>query len=217
VSKIDPHYCATVISIVPFPIQEHKPGIYPGDFTIPASKLNEPVVLHLGESVYYVEVDENRSLPVHSSPREMARSLVEDYVTSNLAYNPGDNAGPGVIWKDGMLSASDFKLKFPKELEELIQKQWNWFIKLVKMADDDYEKTRRHQSISDMQRYAAKALNLDKPWIISQPSEQSILQHSDTMRCAACQSFISKVAIICPQCKMIINEEKWKTLKFAQA
>lgn len=214
---ISPTYAATVISIVPFPIEENKPGIYPGHFFIPASKDNEPVVINVGESIYHVEVDEDRSITVKCPPNEIARSIVEDYVSSNLAYSEGENAAPGVMWCDGKFSVAEVKLKFAKELVDLKQTQWNWFIKLVRMADDDWEKTRRHQSISDMQRYACKALGQDRPWIINQPTEQAILQQSDSMRCIACQSFISKQAILCPNCKMIIDEVKYKTLKFAEA
>lgn len=206
---------ATLVSIVPFPIAEFKPGIYPGFFQIPAARSSElPEILVVGESVYHVEIDENRTITVKCTPEDVAKSIVDDYIISNLAYTSKteteDVAAPGVTWFPGKLNIGDIISKYSKALVELKEQQDRWFKKLIRIADDDWEKTRQHKFISDMQRFAAKSLNLERPWVISPKHE------SGSTKCLACQSLISVEAIICPSCKMIINMEKYKKLQFAE-
>ena len=201
---------ATLISIVPFPIEEFKPGIYPGFFRLEASKNNIPEVLVISDSVYHVEIDENRTITVKCPSEDIAKSVVDDYVTSNLAYSIDEDAAPGMFWKSGSLDLGTIMSKYSDDLKLANERQVRWFKKLVQIADDDWEKTRQHKFISDMQRYAAKALGLERPWIIVSDQDAGII------KCIACSSSISKDAIVCPQCKMILNAEKYKTLKFAE-
>lgn len=202
---------ATIISIVPFPISEFKPGIYPGFFEIAGSKNEVPEILVVGESVYHVELDENRTITVKCSPDDIAKSLVHDYVISCLAYTVEDSGSlPGIFWKPEELTLSEVTSKYAKDLEQAKRQQRNWFEKLVRLADDDWEKTRQHKFISDMQRYAAKSLKLERPWIIS------LNAVADTKKCPACQSFVSIEAIICSSCRCILDVKKYESLKFAE-
>src|SRR5438132_14196669 len=100
--------------------------------------------------------------------------------------------------------------RFSDDLEILWTQQKNWFIKLIKLADDDWEKTRQHKFISDMQRYAAKAVGLERPWII----KPMMLEDNKVIKCLACQSPISPLAIVCPNCKFILDKEKFESLQF---
>jgi len=203
-------YVATVVSIVPFPIVETKPGIYPGTFVIPAAENNVPEVLVVGESVYFVEVDDKRSIKVKCSPNDIARAIVDDYTKSNLEYSPSRDSGPGIFWLPGRVTTKQAQKDFKHELERAIMQQNNWFLALIKLADDDWEKTRQHKTISDTQRHAARTLQLDRPWLI-----KTEVPVASTVNCAACQSAISPEAIICPNCKCIRDMNKWKQLSFA--
>lgn len=203
---------ATVISIVPFPIMEFKPGLYPGNFDIPAAKKNIPEVIHVGTSVYYVEVDVDRSIQIQCPPEDVAKALVDDYVMSNLAYNEEANCAPGVFWKSGRFDTTDIITKFSRELDEFKLRQHNWFLALVKMADDDWEKTAQHKTISDMQRYAAKSLGLERPWIIIPKTVGDNFQ-----KCLACAALIAKEAIVCPHCRCILDKTKYDSMSFANA
>src|SRR2546422_642883 len=78
---------STLVSIVPFPIIEFKPGIYPGKFEIGASKNGVPEILVIGDSIYHVEIDENRKITVDCPSEKLAASIVEDYIISNLAFS----------------------------------------------------------------------------------------------------------------------------------
>lgn len=204
---------STLVSIVPFPLREVKPGIYPGIFEVPAAKNNFPELLVIKDSIYHVEIDENRTITVTCQSENVARSVVNDYISSNLAFSVEDNSLPGLFWIPGEINVTDVMVKHTERLEQAKESQYNWFKKLVQLADDDWEKTRQHRFVSDMQRHAARALQLNRPWLINAavppPSE-------GTIKCVACQSVIPSTAIICAHCKCIINMDKWKELKFAE-
>lgn len=201
---------STLISIVPFPIAEFKPGIYPGFFEISASKNELPEVLVIGESIYHVEIDENRTITVKCPSEDIARSVVDDYITSNLAYSADDNAAPGLFWKPGEWNLSKILDGLKNELQEVKARQRRWFIKLVQLADDDWEKTQQHKFISDMQRHACKSLGLERPWIIIPKTTEGLT------KCVACQSIISVDAVICPNCRCILNKSKYESMKFVE-
>ncbi len=201
---------STLISIVPFPISEFKPGIYPGVFEIKASNNGVPELLVIGDSVYHVEIDENRTITVKCPSEDVAKAVIEDHVTANLAYSIEDDSAPGFFWKPGRHDLISIMSKFDKDLEYHKGRQTRWFKKLVEMADDDWEKTRQHKFISDIQRFAAKSLKLVRPWIISTAMDQGFI------KCSACQSNVDSKAIVCPSCRCILNIEKYKTLQFAE-
>lgn len=202
---------STLVSIVPFPIVEFKPGIYPGFFEIPPCKSEIPEILVISDSVYHVEIDENRTITVKCPSEDIAKSIVDDYIVSNLAYSVDEDAAPGFMYKSGEFDLPTVMIKFSGEINELKKRQLRWFGKLVEMADDDWERSRQHKFISDMQRHAAKALKLDRPWlIVPQPNTLTIL------KCPACQSIIPPEAIVCANCRCILNMEKYKTLQFAE-
>src|SRR5437762_9776268 len=164
---------ATLISIVPFAISEFKPGIYPGTFDIPASKNEIPEVLVIGDSVYHVEIDENRTITVKCQAADVAKAICEDYIVSNLAYSEEANAAPGLFWASGIYDTAKIYSELKNHLEEAKERQKQWFIRLVRLADDDWEKTRQHKLISDMQRFAAKSLQLERPWIINPKEDRA--------------------------------------------
>ena len=203
---------SSIVSIVPFEIDEEKPGIYPGHFYISPSKNNIPEILEVEESIGFIEVDESRSVKVTNSSRKVAESIVLDYLNSQIAIPNGrtDEVGPGIFWKFGRYTLDRVYKECKTELEIAKLRQINWFTELVKMADDDWEKTRQHRSITDMQRYAAKYLKLERVWIVN--IENKILE---TIKCPGCESLLSKTIVICPTCKCVLNQEAYKKLTFA--
>lgn len=204
---------STIVSVIPFPLIETKPGIYPGKFEIAAAKPNDFEILVIGNSVYHVEIDENRTITVPAVSEQIAESIIEDYVIAQIAFSREEDVAPGIFWVPGENTKKDIITKFNEKLEYAKQRQIRWFRELVKIADDDWEKTRKHRAISDMQRYAAKSLELDRPWIIpiSINDENSLMT-----KCVACRSIVSTDAIVCSNCKCILQPEKYKNLQFAE-
>jgi len=203
---------ATIVSLVPFPITEWKPGIYPGYFEIPAAKKDDFELFYVGDSCFWVEISEDRSIKVKCPADDVANSVVNDYLVSNLEYNVEKDSMPGVFWKLGRYTREEIKKEFILDLELARTRQNNWFLALIKLADDDWTKTHQHRSITDMQRYAAKSLNLDKDWLVAPKVEGS-----DFQRCIACTNLVPKEAIVCPQCRCILNKKKYDELKFAES
>ena len=204
---------STLVSIVPFGIEEVKPGLTPSRFIIPASEDGEPKTLKINGCLHFVYIDEDRgSMPVRTPSNELASSIVRDYLGSQLEARLEAECYPGLAWIPGDVSVVEVKLKHKDVLDLLRRCQGNWFEALVRLADDDWEKNRQHMTISDTQRFAARALGQERPWIINIP-----VSEGDIPRCPACMSQVNTKAIICAVCKMVLNVEEYKKKTFAVA
>jgi len=204
---IDPQDKATVVSLFPLPITETKPGIYPGRFHIPASQ-KEPSLLVVGQSVHYVYVGDDRpQLEIAIPAADMAKSIVDDFVNAQIAVT--EYARPGVGWLRGEVTLSELKTKHVSFLSNLRQLHKAWYLELVKMADDDWQRYRKHVVISDLQRLAARDLGYtDREWTIDPEKLASF-------SCPACGTSVIPGVAVCPSCRCIIDQEKYKKLTFA--
>jgi hypothetical protein len=201
-------YKATVVSLLPLEIREEKSGLYPGRFTIPASKDGKPSVLVIDESRHYVYLDGERGqMPVRNPAILVAEAIVNDFVNACLGVEPG--IGPGLFCVPGRHSPEEIELNFSEELNKARDSQLNWYKKLVMIADDDWEKYHRHTAISHIQRIAAKALGLDRPWI-------EVIESTPPITCPLCQSQIPGNAIVCPNCKCVLDRAKYEQFELAR-
>jgi len=202
---------ATLISVVPFLINEHKP-LFPGVFFIPGVKnvgdINVLVVD--GDPIHYVYVNEHMgSLKMVAPVEDVCAAVVSDYIRSCICVD--DEARPGFGWCDGEISVEMLKKEplYTKIVLPLMQQQNRWFKNLVAMADDDWSKYHQHRAISDVQRHAAKSLGLDREWIINVPKPENF------KTCPACNQTVSIGAVICSFCRCILNPEAAKKMSFA--
>lgn len=197
---------ATVVSICPFPVHSKKPGLSPGEWNIPASVKGEPVVIVVGGSTFPVYLDADRgSLRVPAVSNTVAESIVYDYVTTHLGYD--ENAQPGLFTVEGEFTVEQIKAKFGEQLALAKAKQDNWFRNLVKIADDEWNRTHRHAAISDMQRIACKNLGYEREWLMSIPVQVV------TNNCPVCSTVITGDPIICPTCKFVRKPAEYDKLK----
>jgi hypothetical protein len=128
---------ATIISICPFPIDEFKPGIIPSNFHIDPAAEGDISILNLGNDIksrMRVPVVGN-VIDMNISPIDMARAIIEDRLTGQLYASP--EAKPGLFFVEGTYSKPEAKIQFKKEIADMDLIQKNWFIHLVKIADDD--------------------------------------------------------------------------------
>lgn len=208
---------STIISICPLEIgPEHKPGLNPGWFYIPAVEKGKVGGIVVGESVYHIHVDKNAlSVPVPST--RIVESVVVDYLRSSMLANP--DAHPGLmftfgdygIWdNENFLGIDEKKVRgvFAKELIELEKKQNRYFELLVKQADDDWQMNRQYKTISHIHRAACTYLNQDREW------NRSIAGQVEN-KCPACKVIIDPTAIVCATCKTIVNKAEYDKLKLA--
>lgn len=207
---------STLISIVPWEIREFKPGLIPGYFHIPAAKDNEPSTLVVGDAIHYVYIDHDRgSMRVTNPSYVVARSIVADYNSAQMEANTGCH--PGLFFEVGEFTTEEIQERFQEKLELANEIQNRWFEQLVRVADDDWEKTRQHVSISDFQRVAARKLDplnkRNRPWIMTPMKEEP--QGLQMTLCPSCGSDIIMTAAVCRYCQCIVDPEKYERLQFA--
>lgn len=202
---------STLVSLVPFPIVEEKPGLIPGHFEIEASTDGKPRVTHIGECTHYVWIDEVRgSLRVRNPSYLVAKSLVNDYISSQLEVGP--DAHPALFWLPDVWVPAQVEEKHGDMLIEMGRRQVEWFIRLVRLADDDWQRTRQHYAISDLQRYAARALDPDnkmaRPWVFV--NQEQTAPVPETQLCPVCGSDIPRGVIVCRYCHAVLDAKRYK-------
>lgn len=200
----------TVVSFLPIAVpSENKPGLYPGSFAIKASDGKRPQILHVGPSLTYVYLDENRgSLPVRVAADEVARSIVEDYCKSVPNYIHGV-ASPALFCVPGELTEKEVFEKHKSLCVIALEMQKQWFVELVKSADDTWQKFKQHRMISALDRFAAQSINAEREWNIEKNTET----HT---KCQACQSVVSIEAVLCSACRFVLKPEEYKKMQFAK-
>lgn len=211
----DKALACTVASFVPFTIQEQKPGLFPGKFDIPASDTKTPQVIHIKNSIHYVYLDDTRGSIIARDPSdEVAASICNDFINSQLGLK--DDARPALLWFPGALNVAEIMEEYKAECLKAKQFQYNWFVELVKIADDDWQRYHKHTVISDFQRKIANIMGLSPEkheWMSEQVFEA---QNSPAPKlCVACKSAIHADAAVCPVCRAIQNVDKAKNFNFA--
>lgn len=198
----------TIVSLVPVPIREEKPGLYPSRFEIPPCEGPIPQLLHLPEAYYFVYLDEKRpSLRISVPPSQLAASFVTDYCEAQLGIT--DEAGPGIFALEGKLSLTEVFMK-KEQLKEARERQTRWFTNICRIADDDWNKFHQHNVISNFQRVAANYLGWD-----SSQHEWMTPPKTQTSACPACTTKVPSGAIVCASCRCILDAEAYKKLTFA--
>lgn len=194
----------TIVSAMPFAFHENKAGQVPPTYSIPPA-IDDIQVLHVDTATFGIYIGNDRTLAQIIPSSEVARGLIEDFCTAQLAFVP-EQAKPALFAVEGKFSADEIKQKFSKELAVAKSMQTAWFVKLAKLADDAWQKFRRHTAITDYQIYAGKALGLDREWLLTE---------ADMQDCPSCATRVRQNIALCPQCRCILNEEKARSLKFA--
>ena len=200
---------STILSLVPIDIKiERKGAMYPDTWLIPKSDTITPTnfLVEDGWSRTYLGAERGHMrIPILSF--ELAKSLVSDYIRSCIAVLEG--CEPGIFSVEGKVD--DVK-KYDKELSLAKVRQLRWFEELIRMADNDWAKSgHKHNVISNLQRDVARLLGLDKEWLFVTKDDTP----AGSIRCPSCKSIVDKDAIVCMNCKLILNPTEYKKLSFA--
>ena len=191
---------STVLSICPFETIEIKP-INRGYFRIPAAAKDDFVLLYVEDSSYIQRMpatEHNIVIPVASY--HIAKSLVDDFV--NTVIEASDEAGPGMMWFDIKVTKPEVTLHHKEKLAALFDKQTKWFKNLCKKADDDWNQYHKLGLISGHQRYAAEYLGYKAEWLADYSNNDGMVD------CPACFSKIDARAVVCVNCKAILDRQK---------
>ncbi len=200
---------ATVCSLVPYEVKDTKPGIIPYEYIVPPSNGIIPSLLVINDaSCPLYRGSEMPSFPMIIAGEQIAKSVVDDYCKAQFEYAP--DSYPALFWVPG-----EFKLgkeileKFPAEIVKAKKMQANWHEKLFRRAEDTWARNHQFKEISDIQRFAARSLGRTSvEWYVS--PDPVIM-----VKCPACMTLIEADAIVCRNCKHVLNIEKAKNLAFA--
>jgi hypothetical protein len=183
---------STVVSLVPFEITAHKPGLYPPYFRIASSDMKTPELLHVGTSYHFTYLDETRgSLRVPDPSDQVARAIVEDYTNSQLSVD--DNSGPALFWIPENLGVAEVQIKYKSEITRYLQRQKSWFLNVSMLADNDWSRYHQHNVISAFQRKCADIIgwnSAEHEWM----SPQTTMESSS---CPYCGVLVPKGLPIC--------------------
>lgn len=201
---------ATIVSVYPFPVVEKAPGLIPGEYLIPSAPIGGIGILVVDDA--FSDIYTGGTPPqirVRKPAEEVASAIVNSCIQNAFLYTPDAHMGIMVI-EGGDASKRDIEKEHEKEIRNLRKIQHAWFIKLVKQADDDWNQYHKHGMISDLQRYAAKTLDLKKEW-------STITKEEDFPSCPACKEPVHPEAIVCKSCKAILDKEKYKNFQLPSA
>ncbi len=219
---------ATVVSICPAEVNQGFPHTMPARVSIPPGEIDKPVlcVFADGEERQYIGSNVNKDpwvkYPVLSL--DLAKGMVNSYKASATYVEP--NAYPGIFAVNGKpefvtvetfgvtvvlnegneTKINSFISQHTAELNKAKTQQYNWFKKLVQVADRSFAKNSNYAEISTLQRYASKVLNLERPW-------NKEIKPEDFRKCPFCASFVEPMAVICIQCHNVVDVAKYNALK----
>ncbi len=200
-APINPMDKSTIVSILPKFISERKATIQPGLFELAPGSYEKPTLLVVGPSSWWREVDENQPLlEIPVSSIQIADSVVKDYMNGLLACNMGDKQ-PGLFYVPGEFTLDKLKKEHPGLLTQAYERQRNWFLELIRIADILWSRTNGNPlAISDDARLACKELHIQtKPWL-------GDVQAMELIRCIACGSLRNPAFPICQSCKTIVDK-----------
>lgn len=199
---------ATVVSILPIPLNEKKPGLIPGEYILNAVKNphRETSILVVHRAKFPVYIDENRpSLIVPEPADRVCAAIVRDFKTSVSHYEP-NVAEPGLFWTRGQVKSNQVEDQLVDELALARKLQDEWFKRLVAAADDDWERYHQRAMLSGIQKIACAVLKLERPWNL----EAEATYNLQLVKCKFCQADVSPEAIVCMHCQGILNMDRYK-------
>jgi hypothetical protein len=180
--------------------------MFPSEFIIPAATEKKPGILVVSDGQRGVYLDQDRGTEMVTVPaKTVAASLVADYILSQ----PGQDqeAGPGVFFVDGVFTSEQVKERFPVEVAKASKVQWDWWKRLVRLADDTWQTSHIIAQIGDLDRTACRMLGLKRAWLDDSPDSMT--------KCPVCTTLISTSAIVCFACHVILKPEEYKQYQFA--
>ena len=202
---------STVFSITPSILDEFKPGIYPGHFTMAACYDDKkPERLCVTSSDHLMEIP-GKKIPVRITTPSyvVAKAIVDDFLGGQLFTTP--DAHPGICWIQGEISMDDFLHKYAAVHEQLIATQKRWFLMIITKTNDEWKKFHNSRVVTDVARHAAKYLRIPTPeWMETQEISMNY------NKCPACSTMNDPDNCICISCKCVLNAARLAELTFAK-
>lgn len=202
----------TIVNFTPFEYIEKKPGQVPDEYIIPPSTADDtvPGILHVKNthSNLYMPLQEyTYRVPIPGDI--LAKDIAFALVSAKICFEYGVSE-PAIFALEGHHNAYEVSTQFKKTVEKALAKQSEWCKRLVKMADDDWQRVRQHKMITDVQRWAAKKLQLTREWRDISTPVTALLE---TTNCQFCGTLRLKNIAICPSCRQVVDAALLATLQ----
>jgi len=221
---------STIVSICPARIKANLPHTTPPHIDVPPGENDKPAlaIFSDGSERRYIGLASDEKNPWAEYPvsaENLTKSIVSDFKSSATYVKENLGVVPGVFVLEGKPEfVSDFsrgkivyveksdlralewvKKVAPEQLKEALTQQNSWFKTQIQIADRSFAKNNNYAEISDIQRYAAKIFNFDRPWAKDVKPE-------DFTQCPGCATFVTPGAVICKDCHTVINVDEYKKL-----
>jgi len=189
------------------------PGVVPNSIKVIGGSPEKPALTYVDSGRFGVYLDADRgSFPVAVSADKIAESVVNDYCTTLLAYS--EDAGPAILAFPEVVTEKDLTSKYSKLVQEALDRQQRWYKQLVALADDDWSRHRRHATISNLQREAARSLKLEREWLFL--IEDTKVDVTQIHLCPACKAPVVVGASVCQVCRCILDPKLASNYQFAK-
>jgi hypothetical protein len=134
-----------------------------------------------------MDMGDKRTIEIRLTAQEVAEDIARE-----LNGDSGDGSFHGVFVAAGPTPTESELADARRRLEEFQRR-------LVAAADLEWERTRNPMFITDLERRAARQLNLEKPWLYdSKPLAE----------CPVCAEKIKHGVAVCRSCGAILDREK---------
>ena len=204
----------TVVSLVPFTIDETKPGMTPSRFFIDPAAENSFSTLLITKCQHGVYLDEFRPvLIVPTAPEEVAEAICFDYKKGQLEIAIGV-AEPGLFWVPGDYAKKEkhqeLQALYAEEFRHATKLQIEWFKALVAKADDAWGRFHQRAMIAQVSKIAAARLKLTREWQLDAEVQSALSE------CPVCYDKVHPRALVCKSCGAILNKAEYEKRQFAQ-
>jgi hypothetical protein len=137
--------------------------------------------------VAVMDLGDKRNMDIRITAREVAEDIARE-----INGDSGEGSFHGVFVAAGETPTEGELADARRRLEEFHRR-------LVAAADLEWERTRNPMFITDLERRAARQLNLEKPWVYDSKS---------LAECPACAEKIKHGVAVCRSCGAILDREK---------
>lgn len=200
----------TLVSFAPYPIEEKRPSVVPYQYNLDASDGKIPSILVIENAktpLPQILTSNTFSVPIPAE--DLANDLIENHIKSQPEY--AEDAYPAFFWLPGSLTAKEVLSQHPDTVKLNIQRQINWFTRLVKAADDMWARNKQRRLISDKYIFGCQKLGLKREW-----AELSLMNEPaftiQMISCPWCTYSVPEQAIVCMNCKNPIDKVKYAQL-----
>ena len=198
---------ATIVSVCPFAIREHKPGFAPPSYVVPEVEGEGIAVLHVNDGKHMVRLDSDRPpLEIITPAVVVATSVINDYTEAQMSYTA--EQGPGLFAVEGHLDAEAIMSLHPSMVQKARDRMDRWFRALVLLADDEWTKFHQHRMITDKQRRAAEFLKIKREWVNPIPKADTMVE------CPVCLEQVPNRALMCGKCHVAMPGKEEELRKF---